>query len=522
MKKQFRRNDTKSVFMAAASIGFVCLSAIVNAISLYHMLNASAQPYLREISRELMAREAVLAAATVLAYCGFLLYIYHGRRQSESKLEKMAYYDSLTGISNIYKFEMDVGDKLGRNPSGKYCILVFDINKLAVINDIYGHQTVDQLLCRLARALADVLKEGELCCRSKNGSFLAFVRCGNDQEALDFIRCFTARAHQLSNVNFIEKQAFTFGIYRISDKSISVRRMIDRANLAREAVAGGLGGNYAFFDEAMRREMKRNREIEEQMEEALRENQFIVYYQPKYRLPEGTVCAAEALVRWNSPKYGMLQPNEFIPIFEKNGSVIDLDLNILEQVCRQQRKWLDLGLDPLPVSINISRTDLYRADFVDSICQPLIQHEIPPNLIELELTESAVFDNIRLFVTLIDELHRIGFRLSMDDFGTGYSSLNTLKCLNLDTLKLDRGFFLVSDEQEQRRSEIIVNHIIAMTKQLNITTVAEGIETEQQVDFLKKAGCDAIQGFYFAKPMPVGEYEKLVWEQEYDNGRAGA
>ncbi|MBW7571789.1 putative bifunctional diguanylate cyclase/phosphodiesterase [Caproiciproducens faecalis] len=520
MKKQFRKYYSKSLFVAAVSIIFVCLTAAANEMNLYHILNVSNQPYLQEITHQIIARDAVISAAAVLVYCGLLFYICHSRRQNESNLEKMAYYDSLTGLSNIYKFEMDVGEKLAKNPAGMYCIFVCDLNNMAVMNDLYGHQAVDQLLCRLARAMTDVLKEGGLCARNKDGSFLVFLQCKNDQEAIEFLHCFSARAHQISNVNFFEKQAFSFGIYRIRDKSIPVRKMIDRASLARETTS--LNSNYAFFDEAMRMEMKRNREMEDQMEEALKENQFTVYYQPKYRLPESTVCAAEALVRWNSPKYGMLQPSEFIPIFEKNGSIIDLDLNVLSQVCRQLREWLDKGLTPPPISINISRMDLYRSNFVDSICRPLNQYEIPPNMIELELTESAVFSNIRLFVTLTEELHRIGFRLSMDDFGTGYSSLNTLKCLRLDTLKLDRGFFVVCDEEEQRRSEIIVNQMIGMAKQLNITTVSEGIETEQQVEFLKKAGCDQIQGFYFAKPMPVENYEKLVWQQEYHNGRVGA
>ena len=502
MKQLIKKSDSELVAVAVIFIGLICLSVFIN-----HGGNI---------------REAAACVLMASVFCIFVFYILYRRSKQESELEKIAYYDSLTGISSIYKFEMDVAERLKKNPAGEYSILAFDVNKIAIINDVYGRQTMDGVLRCLSRALAQGLKEEELCARSADGLFLVFMKSKNDKETLNFIHCFVDRAHQLSNADFLQKQAFSFGIYPVSDKNITVRQMIDRANLAREAVTDSLCGNYAFFDEAMHREMMRNREIEGRMEEALSENQFTVYYQPKYHLPDNGICGAEALVRWDSPKFGFLPPGKFVPVFEKNCLIVDLDLNVLEQVCRQLRKWFDMRLNPAPVSVNISKIDLYRADFVDTICKPLLKYKIPPNFIELELTESAVFHNKQLFVTLVGELRRIGFRLSMDDFGTGYSSLNTLKCLELDVLKLDRGFFIVSDEREQLRSEVIINNIIKMAKQLHITTVAEGIETKEQAEFLEKAGCDAIQGFYFAKPMPAGDYEKLVQEQGDNRGKAGA
>ncbi|WP_312694441.1 putative bifunctional diguanylate cyclase/phosphodiesterase [Caproiciproducens sp.] len=502
MKQLFKKSDSKFVAVAVIFIGLICLSAFIN-----HGGNI---------------QEAAASALMAFIFCAFVFYIFYSRRRQESELEKIAYYDSLTGISSIYKFEMDVAQRLKQDSCREYSILVFDVNKIAIINDAYGRQTMDGLLRGLSRALAEGLREGELCARSAEGLFLVFLQSKNDKEVLDFIHCFVDRARQLSNAGFLQKQAFSFGIYPVSDKNTAVRQMIDRANLAREAATDSMCGNYAFFDESMCREMLRNREIEDQMEEALGENQFIVFYQPKYHLPDNGICGAEALVRWDSPKFGLLPPDKFIPVFEKKCLIVDLDLNVLEQVCRQLRKWFDMGLDPAPVSVNISKIDLYRPDFVDTICKPLLKYKIPPNFIELELTESAVFHNKQLFVTLVGELRRIGFRLSMDDFGTGYSSLNTLKCLKLDVLKLDRGFFIVSDERERLRSEVIINNIIKMAKQLHITTVAEGIETKKQAEFLEKAGCDAIQGFYFAKPMPAGDYEKVLQEQRDNRGKAGA
>ena len=490
MKHLFKKSDSKLVAVAVIPIGLICLNAFIN--------------YGGNI------REAAASALMAFVFSAFIFYIIYSRRRQESELEKIAYYDSLTGISSIYKFEMDVEESLKQNPAGEYSILVFDVNKIAVINDAYGHRTMDGLLRDLSRTRAEGLKKGEMCARSTEGLFLIFLQNKNNKETLDFIQCFVDRARKLNNAGFLQKQAFSFGIYPVSDKNITVRQMIDRANLAREAVSNSPCGNYAFFDESMSKIMLRNREIEGQMEEALGENQFIIFYQPKYHLPDHAVCGAEALVRWDSPKFGLLSPGKFIPVFEKNCFIIDLDLNVLEQVCRQLRKWFDMGLNPSPVSVNISKIDLFRPDFVDTICKSLIKYKIPPNLIELELTESAVFYNKQLFVTLLGELRRIGFRLSMDDFGTGYSSLNTLKCLELDVLKLDRGFFIVSDEPERLRSEVIINHIIKMAKQLRITTVAEGIETKEQAEFLEKAGCDAIQGFYFAKPMTAGDYEEVL------------
>ena len=245
------------------------------------------------------------------------------------------------------------------------------------------------------------------------------------------------------------------------------------------------------------------------MEEALKQKEFQVYLQPKYSPKEEVLSGAEALVRWISPEEGFVPPNRFIPIFEKNGFILKLDDYMISEVARQQAQWISEGKNVVPISVNVSRAHFTKVDLAEHICRLVDQYNVPHEVIELELTESAFFEDKEVLLGTVRKLREYGFTVSMDDFGAGYSSLNSLKEIPLDVIKLDAEFFRGNDEAG--KGKIIVNETIDLAKKLNMRTVAEGIETKEQVDFLAELGCDLIQGYYFAKPMPLKEFEQKAF-----------
>ncbi|WP_236879340.1 putative bifunctional diguanylate cyclase/phosphodiesterase [Clostridioides difficile] len=243
------------------------------------------------------------------------------------------------------------------------------------------------------------------------------------------------------------------------------------------------------------------------MNKALEKGEFIVYYQPKYSLGDvNEIEGAEALIRWNSPEFGFISPIDFIPLFEKNGFIVNIDMFVFEEVCKTLNKWINKGYTPVPISVNMSRVHLYRDNFIENITDLISKYNISPEFIELELTESVVFDNLNILIDIMKKIKEIGFLISMDDFGSGYSSLNLLKDLSFDILKLDRGFLI--ETTDTKRGKIIISKIVEMAKAIDIKVICEGVETYEQVEFLKEIGCDKVQGYLFAKPMVLDEFEK--------------
>ena len=244
--------------------------------------------------------------------------------------------------------------------------------------------------------------------------------------------------------------------------------------------------------------------VEDDLDRALANKEFQVYLQPKIQTSEETLAGAEALVRWIHPQDGFIPPNKFIPILEKNGFITKLDDYMLEEVAALQARWITEGRKIVPISVNISRAHFTRTDLAEHICAIVDKYNTPHDVIELELTESAFFDDKNLLLNTVKQLRQAGFSVSMDDFGAGYSSLNSLKELQIDVLKIDADFFRGADAQE--RGLLIVSEVIDLAKKLDMKIVAEGIESREQVDFLTEQQCDLIQGYFFAKPMPVTEF----------------
>lgn len=302
-----------------------------------------------------------------------------------------------------------------------------------------------------------------------------------------------------------------FGVYLVTDKEMPVSAMMERANLALKKTLQLPQHlkKIGVYDEKEHQKLEREKHLEMRMEQALKNGEFVPYLQPKYELTHETIAGAEALVRWVSPEEGMIFPGEFIPLFEKNGFIVELDLYMFEQVCKMIESWHKNGYRIIPVSVNMSRGHFLVPDFFDRYKEILERYDVPKGSIEIELTESLFLNEISTMTDLVNKIHEVGLRCSIDDFGSGYSSLNMLKDIKVDALKLDRVFFVKTEED--KRGKDIINSILHLAQNLHLQTISEGVEIRSQVEYLKEMDCDYIQGYVFAKPMPVKDFVKIAF-----------
>ncbi|MEG0803985.1 MAG: EAL domain-containing protein, partial [Pygmaiobacter sp.] len=298
------------------------------------------------------------------------------------------------------------------------------------------------------------------------------------------------------------------GICRTSDVPANVQQMCDRAQLAGEAVRGRFDCAYAYYDGEQRRRVLEAQELIEEMHRALEQQQFEVVFQPKYNLTTGEIAGAEALVRWNHPTKGMISPENFIPLFEKNGFISMLDYYVWDIVCKQLAQWIRETKHPVPLSVNISRVDIYNPNLVEILHTLVEKYELHPAWLELEITESAYTENPEQMIEVVHALKQEGFLIEMDDFGTGYSSLNMLSEVSVDVIKMDMRF--LQGAAVPGKGKNILHFVVGLSKWMGLAVIAEGIETREQVAFLRSMGCNRGQGYYFSKPLCAQEFEALL------------
>lgn len=441
---------------------------------------------------------------TVGIFSLFMLMIL-SQRKSNRKVIKMLYFDPVTGGDNWYKFRISVSKLLNSKQFMKkrFALVNFDINRFKIINDAYGYQKGDEVLKDIYGVIKKAVKPGEPFTRYAADQFYILMSFQEEDEVVDRINDLNDRLHQL---RYTSATRIFYGIYYITERQDSIDRMGEFAGIAKNNVKGNAEGIMSFFDDAARGRLLEEEEIEKSMNEALKNDEFRVYLQPKYTAKEKMISGAEALVRWYNGNGSIVSPGYFIPVFEKNGFITELDYYMLRKVCEVIRSWLDRGYTPLPISVNISRLHFANPQLAEIIKDIVDRYGVPHNLIELELTESAFLQNKQILIKTVTQLRRYGFLISMDDFGAGYSSLNSLKDLPLDVVKLDGELFKMTEEVE--RGLTVIRNTITMAKDLHMKVVAECIETREQVEFLCTVGCDIIQGYYFAKPMPVDQFEE--------------
>lgn len=425
----------------------------------------------------------------------------------ELQYQKM--YDSLTGIFRKDKFKERTRELLNTCPDQNFVILHIDIYKFQLFNSFYGMEIGDDLICYMASLVKTFAQEHAIA---------SYGRVEAD--------VFTVCEPYLSRENLIKKcKKFrqklnlfrddydivpVFGIYRIEDKTESITKMVDRANLAAKECKGNYIKNYTFYKPEMSQRLIKEQQIVNSMTEALKNEDFILYLQPKYELQDNTVDGAEVLVRWRDREKGIIKPSEFIPILEQNGFIMKLDYYIWEHACQLLSRWKKKGWR-MPISVNISRVSLYNPNLVKLICDLVEKYDIEPELLQLELTENAYTSNPQGIKKAMLKLQKKGFLILMDDFGSGYSSLNVLKDIAVDVLKIDMEF--MADCELPGRGENILASVVRMAKWLNMPVIAEGVERKEQVSFLRSIGCEFIQGFYFSKPIPIEDFETLAFSK---------
>lgn len=451
-----------------------------------------------------------LIAALILA----IMFIYNrSRRAHRQEVLQIAYYDSLTGLPNFEKFKLEGAGLMARSPDTRWCVLYIDITGFKLVNDVMGFQFGDEVLRYLADVLVKEKGAQDIVCRFSADNFLFLYAYERREDVGALCQRIISKMHSPS---IGDKQnvplSVHIGIFCLEDDpgAVEISLMADRAHMAQKSIKNGRGNQYCQYDSSMRSEMLRRSEMEGVMEKALADGEFTFYIQPKYDVDGRKIVGAEALARWIQPGEKMVSPGEFIPVFEQNQFILQLDEYIFTKVCESLRNRLERGLPVVTISVNVSRVHVRQEDFVSNYRAIKERYQIPDGLIELELTESIFLENLDRIGGIIRELREAGFGCSIDDFGSGYSSLNALKELPVNVIKLDREFLL--NEGDTGKGAIIVRSIIQMAKKLEIQTVAEGVETPEQLAFLKDAGCDMIQGFIFSRPLPEPDFARLLEE----------
>lgn len=416
--------------------------------------------------------------------------------------------DRTTGLLSKEYFCQQAEKILRSNPDKTYDIICSDVENFKLINDAFGMQGGNKVLKTMGgicQKSTDTL--GGICSRFHADQFVSMIEHteGYSDELYEALTAETREKCGFSNI------VIKWGIYQTGDRKISVEQMYDWALQGARSIKGQYGRYYAFYDDKLRSEMLRDQAILDCMEEALEQGQFQVKLQPKYKAAGGLFTDAEALVRWCHPEWGMQSPAVFIPLFERNGFITKLDQYVWEKVCQMMQQWDKEGLEPVNISINVSRADVYNVNLVDTLLDLVKRYNIAPKRLHLEITESVYTESPEDIIQNVTRLREKGFVVEMDDFGSGYSSLNMLNRMPMDILKLDMQF--IRTEMEMPESRRTLRYIIGLAHWLNLSVVAEGVETKEQLEHLRNLGCDYIQGYYLAKPMDPADFEELFRQQ---------
>lgn len=440
--------------------------------------------------------------------------IYEGEDFTEYQSGKIGVDDLVAGVG-FGTFKLLAADILFKNLDQNQAIIRTDINDFRVINGMHGFAEGDEILKNMANAIEQTIAPNGIFSRMSNDNFIILVEYQEEKDIYALGEKFAENFQQLNHMS--EKNYsvdFTSGFVKVEKNEKDIVQLIEKATMAHRAAKKTDGTNMICYVDTLRDNAVKLKSMENAMHAALANNKFIVYLQPKYNLRSEVMVGAEALIRWVDSTDTIIQPNDFIPLFEKNGFIVKIDLFVLEQVCRLQRDWLDRGIAPVVISVNQSKRLVSMPDYVKTITAIVRKYDLDPHLIELEMTETIIHDNLIKLQETLESLKELGFIISIDDFGSGYSSLGMLKEIHADVLKIDREFLKRSERNE--RGEIVLHNVIRLAKELKMSVVAEGVETPNQAKLLSSLSCDSAQGFLFARPMPTLDFEKRLLECQED------
>ncbi|MCM1186459.1 MAG: EAL domain-containing protein [Lachnoclostridium sp.] len=410
----------------------------------------------------------------------------------------------LKRMGKLKRFRRNVSNLLRFSQKG-IAFIQFDISRFKIVNDLYGEKFGDEVLDFIVNQLAQVCTPEQFFVNLRSDVFMIVTEYESQEQLEKFVRELDSRIAYYKEV----KLHVFYGIYTVEDRGMELRQMQDRASMARKTAKNSALTNIVFYREQFKESLYNRKFIEENVETAIAERQFMMYLQPKYSITRNKIIGAEALVRWKNPERGMIYPDQFIPIIEENGYIRKVDYYIWEEACRFIKKCLEADLKPCPISVNVSRVHLRDDECIEILSDMIKRNGTPKHLLELEITESADDQQIsRKALQLKEE----GFVLLMDDFGSGYSSLNILLETPFDVIKLDKKF--MENMMISGKGRLILEQVVTMVKKLDIGLLAEGVETKEQIEMLRNIGCDQVQGYYYAKPMPAEEFFVLFREQQ--------
>lgn len=453
-------------------------------------------------------KHRLIASAIVLAI--LIYYITKGMRDNQREIKNMVFRDDITNGDSAISFEMKIKEAIKNNPPGTYTIALLNIINFKLINSSFGFYEGDKTLKYIHDKIKENLKEEEFLCRSDIDNFFMCIKEYDEdsiKQRLEKIGKSINDFNENKELKYYLQAAYGYII--VEDINMDVRVMMNYARFScsdykktREFT------NYSKLVSKVARESKLN----SMFEDSLANREFYVYLQPKININNEKCVGAEALVRWIHPREGFISPGEFIELFEHNDKIIELDLYVFEEVCKIIKNWMDEDKKLIPISVNLSRRHLKNQDFLKNFIEIKNNYHIPNGMIEFEILESVALDNdkINMLSAIMNQIHRNGFLCSLDDFGFGYSSLVFLNKLDVDTIKLDRRFFL---DLNNEKSPKVIEGFIKICENLNIKVVAEGIETEEQINYLKKVNCELVQGFIFSKAIDVSTFEKNFLEK---------
>ncbi len=433
------------------------------------------------------------------------------RKQMENTIRQMAYYDSLTGLPNrnLLNDRLAVALANASRNSQKVAILFLDLDHFKTINDSLGHEAGDHLLQQVSMRIKEILRKQDTVARMGGDEFIVLMPGLTDtdhtaklaEKILDAL----APAFKIGDNELYV--GCSIGISVFPDDGMEIKTLLKNSDLAMYRAKEKGRNTFELYTPAMNFKAMERLAVEKNLRKALDREEFELHYQPKINLKTGEIAGMEALIRWDSPELGMVMPNQFIPIAEETRLIIQLGHWVLVTACRQAKTWREAGLPQIPISVNLSVVQFTHPNLVAEITKVLKQTKVPPHQLELEITESVLMQDTTLAVSILEKLSALGIKISIDDFGTGFSSLNYLKNLPLDYLKIDRTF--VKDHNLQNNAAI-TKAIVTLAQSLNMKTIGEGVETEEQKEFLMELNCDEAQGYLFSRPIPANEMTALL------------
>lgn len=436
------------------------------------------------------------------------------RYLAQAQIEYQAYYDSLTELPNrtLFYDRMDHALKVSSRGKGEIAIFLIDLDRFKNINDSLGHDIGDGLLQSVAKGLKSVIREEDTLARLGGDEFALIVEGVTTNEAV--ITVANKLIDILSSAQYIKgNELISTGSIGVTISSLESRDkevLIKQADLAMYQAKESGGNRFCFYSAEMKSRAHQSLVLEKELRQALERDELVVFYQPKVSVRSGKIKGMEALVRWQHPKKGLVPPFDFIPIAEETGLIVPIGRWILQEACKQTIKWQEQGFGGLIVSVNVSAKQFHHQGYVDEVRDALESSGISSRHVDLEVTESCTMNNVDSAIRILDAFRQMGISISMDDFGTGYSSLSFLDQLPLDTLKVDRAF--IKDINAQGKNGELARLIITMARSLRLSVVAEGVETEDHLEFLRTNGCDEYQGYLFSPPVPADDFENLLIE----------